>query len=778
MNIFNRRPFMICCACFLATAAMSFCIVGNIKLMLLAVSLAACIVCVILFVCLKSKEAKIRSAVVLTAFLFISAAFFESFIYFDVYSRSAEQSVGRTCSVNVMILSEESSSFSKSSYYASLNSIDDQKVSGKVYLEFSFPAGLRAGDTITVDADGITLEEAAYNDSYKFAMISDGITAAFTADPKHEYGLHVEDSKILISSFFRNINLDISSKLEKDIKGEAGKLSSALLLGNREHLSDETIRDFSRTGIAHVLSLSGLHMAVLAGFLELVMRRFFVPKLARCGLIPFAMLAYLALTGFTLPAIRAAIMLTVVYFSFVNKTPSDAITTLFAVCAFILLILPSSVADVGFWMSFLATMGIIIVYPVLTKRFPKKKDKIKIKRFMLAARKYIITGVSVTASAVFSVLLPTWLCFGELSLIAPIANLLLSPLVSLMIIISLLYLALSFVPYIGLMLSRLVGLLGGAILNLTSDISKLRGIVISLRYEFTAWIVILFCVFMLILLIVKLKKLYWLLVPPLAAVLAFTLSVTFTNILGNDKTVVTYISRGEREMICLTCNGQAVLCDIGDGSFTNHTAAMDIMHDNDAVTELEVLLLTHYHDKYRTSTERLFSSMRVRAVWIPEPDNDTELILAKEIIKIAETHDVSVSIYKYGSKMSVLGACNLTVLCGDKIARSNQVSNALLIENGNSSVLYLGSSYNDVGVDFSFLESNRALPFEAVIFGTHGPNPQKPMLIDSRLKSKIILFANRELLELTHAENNLYYDNIIVNAEYKRMLLAENSMDN
>ncbi len=758
MNIFYRRPLMLVCACFLAASALAFCINTTFKLILIAILCVFILISLILAVIFRDNNGgRIKLAVLLLALILSLTACVESYLYFDIYARSTEKYIGRDCRIVATVVKERRASVYDSEYLISIEQINGEFHPTKALLCFDISAGLHEGSVVALDAECVDLEALSYDADHQLNCLSEGITSGFfVADGDNAVIDEIEPAND--SYGFDDLNFTLSRKLTRGIGGESGNLASAMLLGNHNLLDPETSRDFGRTGISHILSLSGLHMTLLTGFLELMLRIFRVPKLVRCCLMPFAMLGYLMLTGFQAPALRAAIMLTVVYISFIAASPSDMITVLFAACAAIVAFSPSSAADAGFWMSFLATMGIIILSPYASTLFPIKKRDPKLKNFAKRTLRYFISAVAVTLTAVFSTVFVTWLCFKELSLLSPIANLYASPLTTLMMVFSMLYLILGEVPLIGGWLGDIVNEIGELLLGLTSKLSETRAATVSLRYDFVPVIVIIFCVSMAILLIIRLRKKIFVLLPPVLAVLSFVVCFIITRNVGVDTSTLTYMRRGEREMLLFTQNGQAVMCDMSDGTYTNHIEAWEIASETECATELEVMMLTHYHDKHRGSMERLFSSVKVRSLWLPIPTDADEFRIARELSHIADTHGVVCTLYAPDTELCVFGDCYVKVGESKYLDRSVQPSLTVEFSGRKGKALYVGSSY----LEGAELDADA----DTVIFGTHGPNPKLEYNVDFASYADRLVFADEGVFSLARGS---YSGEIIKNCVYIRI---------
>lgn len=750
MDIFRKRPLMICCSCFLVSAAIGFCISGTVKQILIAVLALTAVIITALLLAKREKKSGIRFAVILTAVIFATVALLESFVFFDIYKDNNKDTVGKSVVITATVSSERSVQAGYSSYNIELESVNGNKTAGKALLDVNFDAKLRAGDVIEAVCEGTELSGVTNGKGAEISLLSDGIVSAFTINSYSDNNPRIIGSNKTPNIYFSSFNQKLSFVLTNSIGGEEGRLASAVLLGNRRELLSETKRDFSRNGISHVLSISGMHMAIIAGVAELLLRLIKVKKTVRCFIVPVVLFLYLALTGFSLSAIRAALMLTCVYVSFVHETPVDPMTVLFAVCSFILLLLPSSAADIGFWMSFLATFGILVIAPMTNRMFPvKSSDKIA-KKTMKRVLRYICSALAVTLSANFSVLFITWIAFGKTALLSPLVNLIAAPCVTVIMVISVVCLVFSGIPFICVPATWLLRLCCRFMLAVTDRVSTLRGAEVSLRQDFTGIIIIIFCISILVLLSVKLKHKAITLVPLAALVVVFTACVTITGAVDSEKYEMTYLRRGNSEMLNVTGNGKTVICDISDGYYTNLNTAYQDATENNCATETEVLVLTHYHTRHIESVERFISSYRVRYIWMPEPITENETYIVCEIVKAAEKHGVKCYAYEIGEEFTLLGGCRFTVLPHMYTSGSEQPSVSVSLTVGSETVLLVGSSYSELGGDIA--NTVRQETSVTLIYGSHGPSPKENWHIDNGENVKKIIVADRNDLELAYTE--------------------------
>jgi competence protein ComEC len=158
----------------------------------------------------------------------------------------------------------------------------------------------------------------------------------------------------------------INSFVKYVTKAENAAMASTLIMGYRADLSPDLVNAYAQTGTLHVLSVSGMHVALvflLLSFLLKPLDRFFKNALPKAVLLVVLIWFYAMLSGFSPSVNRAALMLSLVV---VGKAINKRMNTynLLAVSAFILfLINPLYLFDVGFQLSYLAVLGLVAIHP-------------------------------------------------------------------------------------------------------------------------------------------------------------------------------------------------------------------------------------------------------------------------------------------------------------------------------------------------------------------------------------------------------------------------------
>ena len=162
------------------------------------------------------------------------------------------------------------------------------------------------------------------------------------------------------------------------LPGDPGGIAAALAVSDRRGISKPTVDALRATGLAHILAISGLHMALAAGTLYVGVRKslalfpglveaWAVKKFAAVGAIMTAT-AYLLISGGSVSTQRAWIMLTVMLVAVLADRSALTMRNVALAAIVIILVSPSAVVGPGFQMSFAATAALISAYAAISRR--------------------------------------------------------------------------------------------------------------------------------------------------------------------------------------------------------------------------------------------------------------------------------------------------------------------------------------------------------------------------------------------------------------------------
>jgi competence protein ComEC len=254
---------------------------------------------------------------------------------------------------------------------------------------------------------------------------------------------------------------ETARRVDRRLQGSpAGGIVKALVVGVRDGVSAEQRQLLQRTGTAHLMAISGLHVGLVAG-MALVLGRLLAARCpAAVALRPaadwgamsalLAAATYAALAGFSLPTQRALVMLASVLLGTLLRRRAGRTRALALALSLVLLLDPLAIVDAGTWLSFAAVAGLLWALSDIDSRHG------------IAAG--VRTAVRVQVAACLAVLPVTVLCFAYQSVTAPLCNLLAVPVTGLIVV----PLALS-----GTLLDFLSPQLGAPILRLAAHVMTL-----------------------------------------------------------------------------------------------------------------------------------------------------------------------------------------------------------------------------------------------------------------------------------------------------------------
>nr|MBV0878282.1 DNA internalization-related competence protein ComEC/Rec2 [Noviherbaspirillum sp. L7-7A] len=210
----------------------------------------------------------------------------------------------------------------------------------------------------------------------------------------------------------------------------------ALVIGDQRDIGQDDWKVFTRTGIGHLVSISGLHITMVAGLfaasVQALWRRSFYTRAQLPLLLPAqkvaalagtaAALVYVLLAGFGVPAQRTLYMIAVLGIALWTGRIASVSHVLCTALAMVLLLDPWAVLWPGFWLSFSAVA--VILYVSVGRQRSSAPDG-------TASRRQMLCDAARTQYAVTVGLVPlTLLLFGQISLVSPLANAVAIPLVS------------------------------------------------------------------------------------------------------------------------------------------------------------------------------------------------------------------------------------------------------------------------------------------------------------------------------------------------------------
>ena len=433
-----------------------------------------------------------------------------------------------------------------------------------------------------------------------------------------------------------------SDKIAESFGPKYSPFLRAFLINDHEALNEDgaLVGALSNSGVSHIVAISGMHIAFLAGFLNSVVRR---KRLLAAVCIPVLFL-FSAMVEFTPSITRAAVMQSLLMIAPLLKRENDAVTSLSFSLFILTAINPFSVNSVGMQLSFASTLGIVLFTPRLNLEIESRViDKpVYQKRIPKTIISFISGSLSSTAGALVFTIPLMAIHFGTVSLIAPLTNLLTLWPVSVLFCSSLLVALIGFF-YLPLsaFFAGVVSLIVRYIIGVVTLLGRLP--FASFYVSNTYFLIWLCYVYVTAVVLVALKaKLRQLIFPICSVVISLCCVIVFTVSAGAKSDFsVTALDVGQGQSVVVLSGGFSAVIDCGSSSGERAgTTAHEFLSGN-GVTVLDALILTHFHSDHANGVEELIGKIKINSLFIPDPDIEAGYI-AEDIIDLARRRGIDI----------------------------------------------------------------------------------------------------------------------------------------
>ncbi|MBQ7385329.1 MAG: ComEC/Rec2 family competence protein [Ruminococcus sp.] len=340
---------------------------------------------------------------------------------------------GENAEVTAVLLDEPQGSDNRCLYTVKTKSINNVEKSLRLSLYTNRNVHCQVGDTLTFTAE---LERADFG-----KYLADKIyLRAYTYE-------HIEVEEAEQRPFYYYIvklRQSIRHSIYSVLDADTANLATAVLLG--DGISDgEIYEDLRRSGLTHIVVVSGLHLSVITLLYTKSFGKRLKNRYINALITVLIVLFFLCLTGFGKSSIRAAIMLFVLIASKLFKREGDSLNSLGFAALLLCICNPYVVGDVGVLLSFSATFGIVVfskpLYEFITKRLKPVRESYY-KRINKRLR-FFASSFATTFTAVMCTVPVNVLFFGKISLVQVFANLLVAPMIKWFMLLA----AICAVPY-------------------------------------------------------------------------------------------------------------------------------------------------------------------------------------------------------------------------------------------------------------------------------------------------------------------------------------------
>ena len=430
----------------------------------------------------------------------------------------------------------------------------------------------------------------------------------------------IEDAEVLSEvRDFRCAIIDLRDAVGRRIDAlfpQSAPLVRALVLGDRSMIGDELRQSLNATGTAHLISISGLHVTVLALALSLLLSRFMPRRWANLATLG-PLILYGTVIGWSAPFTRALVMFAIFSFAPLAGLPSDGLTRLAAALLVWLAARPLDIGDGGFILSFAASAGILLLLPPILRLF--RLDRVAgahvgwrpWRRFAWRVTRYFATLLCASMAAQLATLPAVVACFGAQSVVSLPYNLVCVPLFMAGYMLAAAALTVSWVVYpLGAVLARLGDPLLGLLLNIARASRALPVTSVHIG-RYPAPLALLHAALALAasdLCAIRRNIRKYL---PLALVGLAGLSCLITW-LGSWPFAVKILDADQANCAILTTRGHTYVFDVGD----TYSPAADYL--SATCLHLDGVFLSHPHEDHAGGLSDLLTAFRPDVIYVPD----------------------------------------------------------------------------------------------------------------------------------------------------------------
>lgn len=360
---------------------------------------------------------------------------------------------------------------------------NNKKILINIKMSQDIPS-IKYGDSLYIEGEFKQPEEARNYKGYNYKQ--------YLKTKKIIGTVELEKAKILKSSngsFIHNIQKYIKDTINGTLTDEEGNLLLAILLGDKDKLSEDIQESFKTSNLSHMLAVSGAHVSYIILGLTYVLQNSIIGKKNEKIVCIIFLLFFMAITNFTPSVTRACIMAVLTLFSGIIYRKSDVYTNISVAALITLIFNPYNLLDLGFQLSYGGTIGIII----FIKRIQEKKSNSKVINYIKQ-----MALVSIYANII---IIPIMMYhFNTVSFTFIISNIMASPILGIIVITGFLFIIASITVK---PLTRLIAIFIKPILSILIKISQIcsklpfSNILVVTPYMFNVisyYAIILYCI--------------------------------------------------------------------------------------------------------------------------------------------------------------------------------------------------------------------------------------------------------------------------------------------
>ncbi len=550
---------------------------------------------------------------------------------------------------------------------------------------------------------------------YRSHLLKSGISATMYAKSD---SIEIGDSSSVNPLI--KVGISLRNRITKMVKlcvpKEQAALLNGMLIGYTEDMSEDMANAFSDAGLSHLTAVSGMNIAFIVFPLIFVFKKMRLSQRISNITIIGILIMFLFITGFSPSVARAVIMAVIILVGQLLKRETDIFTSISFALILLLIYNPYTLFDIGFQLSFGATLSLVLFYKYL-------KSKLDFK-FLPS---FISDILAATISAQMGVVLISAMYFNKISIISLLSNLLVVPLVEALTILGI---VMVIIGQISIVPAELLGLVCNSFLSFILYVAKISSQIPFAVIKIATPSIPGFLIYHIAILYlfwlrptynIKLKPRYYVI-----SISAISLLFAGSYFFPKDMRLV-FIDVGEGDsQLIVTNKGKTVLID--GGGFASRTDFKHNMGDytvvpflfDYGVTKLDLVVSTHGDDDHLQGLLTVFKDIKVDNLIIP---HEMDLKPYAKLLSLADHQKTTIRACKAGDIIGLDNDTSLKILNpieGVKINKSPENNGAIVFKLNYKDVSVLFTGDIEKETENILLENNTDLKADVLKVAHHG----------------------------------------------------------
>lgn len=305
--------------------------------------------------------------------------------------------------------------------------------------------------------------------------------------------------------------------------------------------------------------------------------------------------------------------------------------------------------------------------------------------------------------------------YGNVSVLAPLASLVLIPFLTVLLPLYLLTLLIGFWPFAAGILSFVCRTLTDTMLRLAERFSEWDVALISLSYPFSRYFLMVLAGFFAVLLLTPWMK------PKRALVFLSAFIIAYGGFTYHYEMTVFPVVRtevmntGKNDAVLFRYRGRTVAIDVSGGSYAAMIPYSDAVYDDFHAGYIDVLVLTHCHTYHAGTLAKLGGRIKIKTVLYPEPQSDAEKACVEKMLLLSEEYGIQFVSYR---EEASVGIDDLTLRLPSRLRLGRSTHDVIVfsLDCGEEKLLcYAGSGLSELPAFWNAYED-----YPLWIFGSHG----------------------------------------------------------